>query len=1044
MSIRKTTLFIIVFCFTILLLVLFVITRSITYSKFEALEDKLIVANLNRSVNAIYAMVSNLDIMVADWSFWDDTYLFLQGKKDDYINSNLPIETFINHQNNIIMLLDTKKELVWGKYLPPSGDKLLPLPDGIIKSINPLINSPETNPEGINDKTGFKGIILFNNTLYMISCKPILTSEQRGPYLGWFIMARELEDITINNLEERTELDLEIVNINDKDIPYPIYEIVKSIKFNKSQSNAIPPIIEKRDKELICSGIIMDIKGEPAAVISVKASREIFESGEAASSMILVTIIITGIFMGGISIFLLEKRVLKRILTLNNQVQFITKHRHNKWVGINGDDEIASLSKSIQEMLNKLQESQSFLTQILEAIPAGVVVLDEDSGIVREISLTALDMIGKSYEEVIGTTNIPFLLPYPSEIFDESEYSNSDNKILIKSMETTLITEQGNEIPVLRSVARIMREGKPMLLEMFVDFTELHATQKALRDSERKYKILFMNTGNATMIIDEDGIIQLANQEFIKLTKIPQDQSIIGRSAIDFFHPDETNRLMEFHKLRRSNISSIRSSAPREYETRFKDYNGNIRFVSLTVAIIPDTTTTICSMLDITDWKKAEQALEKKAFFDSLTNLPNRQLFNNRLEHALDFARRNRTMIGIFVLDIDDFKNVNDSMGHHSGDRVLQEIAFRLNNQIRKTDTIARLGGDEFALLIQDLYDVDDLCRIADVIIEDFKHPFIINNMEFYLGVSIGISVFPNDGTDSEMLLKNADLAMYQSKQHGKNIYRIFTEELNKKAQARISLERDLRQAISTENFEVYYQPKIFIKTGVVYGMEALVRGKRADGNIIPPNQFIPFAETSGLIVPIDLIVLKKACMDTVRWLNILKRKIVVSVNISTRHFLIKDFVESVKEILDITGLPPSSLELEVTETALMKDIGQAMSSIKKLNEMGVSFSLDDFGTGYSSLYYLSNLPFQTLKIDKSFIDHICDEKGSSELVKIIISLAGNMDMKVVAEGVEKQEQLELLKNLGCDQAQGYLVSRPIPAKQFELFLLSSGSSQLS
>ncbi|MBF0467287.1 MAG: EAL domain-containing protein [Desulfamplus sp.] len=1054
MSLRKTTLLIIIFCFTILVATLFITTRNITYNKFEALEDKFIIANLNRSMNAISAIITNLDMLVADWAFWDDTYLFLQGKKEDYITSNLPIQTFNNQNNNIIILLNTKKELVWGKYLSPSGEELLALPPGTIETVTRFINNPA---EPGDNKKGFKGILLSGNLIYMAACRPVLTSNQEGPSVGWCFMARELEHKTVESLEERIELDLEIAGIDDK-----------KMLVHLSDS----PLIEKEKDSLVCFGIIKDLKGEPAAVISVRASREIFASGVAVLHMILMAIIVTGLFMGGLSMFFLEKGVLKRILTLNSQVQSVTKSCINKGVGIPGNDEIASLARSIQNMLVKLQENESFLTQILASIPAGIVVIDEKSGVIKEISLNALRMLDKKYEDVVGTNYIQFLLPYPAEIFESLEEDRDHNRIIIKSMETILITTNGDEIPVIRSVARIIREGRPMLLEMFLDFTDLHEVQKALSESEEKYKTLFMNTGNAAILVAEDTTIRLANQEFIKLAKVPGTEWVEGRSWVDFFHTEEVNRMMEFHKLRRSDQSH---AAPRQYETRFINHHGEIRFVSLTVAMLPGTTMSVCSILDITDWKKAEQDLAKKAFFDSLTNLPNRQLFNNRLEHALDFARRNENMIGVFLLDIDDFKNVNDSMGHQSGDKVLQEISMRLNNRLRRCDTLARLGGDEFSLIIQDLDDIGELCKIADTIIDDFKLPFTINSMEFYLGVSIGISVFPNDGHDAEMLIKNADLAMYQSKQQGKNRYKIFTEELNSKAQRRVALERDLRQAIATENFEVYYQPKIFIENGTVYGMEALVRGKRADGTMIPPGEFIPFAEESGLVVPLDMIVLKKACLDTVRWIsqnnsssdknpsdnngqsykNNLNgknnhgrlinqkdrnsRNLVVSVNISTRHFHIKGFVESVQEILKLTGLPPSSLELEVTETALMKDISQAMNAIEQLSSLGISFSLDDFGTGYSSLYYLSNLPFQTLKIDKSFIDHICDEEdNSSELVKIITSLAGNMNMKVVAEGVETKEQLDRLRLLGCDQAQGYLVSRPLPAEKFEDFLLSS------
>ena len=443
---------------------------------------------------------------------------------------------------------------------------------------------------------------------------------------------------------------------------------------------------------------------------------------------------------------------------------------------------------------------------------------------------------------------------------------------------------------------------------------------------------------------------------------------------------------------------------------------------------------------EIQHHKDTEKELLLKVFYDSLTGLPNRQLFNERLAHAIDKANRNKVLIGVLLFDIDEFKNVNDSLGHHCGDRVLQDIASRISKCIRKSDTLARLGGDEFLLLIEAFQDLDKLSLVANNIITDFMTPYTIEGTEFHLGVSVGVAVYPEAGITPEELLKNADLAMYESKRRGKNRYSIFAPHLNEQAQRRITLDRDIRHSLTNDKFEVFYQPKVLLDDDRIYGMEALVRGRNDDGSIIPPGEFIPFAEANGLIVPIDLLVLRKACKQTSQWIREGFGELTVSVNISTRHFRRDDFIEQVKDILQETGLHPSCLELEVTETSMMKNFAQAVSYLKTLSNMGIAISLDDFGTGYSSLNYLNSLPIQTLKIDKSFIDHICEDHSSTiELVKIIILFTKVLNIGVIAEGVETKAQKRLLQDIGCERGQGYLFAKPLPHDQFHDLLLESG-----
>jgi diguanylate cyclase (GGDEF)-like protein/PAS domain S-box-containing protein len=914
MKLRKSIILITGLCFGVLLTFLFVMTRTLTYENLRDLEEDLIKSNLRRSSNAVKGSATNLDLLVADWSNWDDTYKFLQDKNEEYIRSNLSVETFRSQQNNLIILLNPSGEVVWGQYLPPAEESLASLPLGTETMIRALLGDGSLNRGG----EGFRGIVSIYSTLFVISCKPVLASNYTGPSTGWLVMAKELSAGVIEEFKLRTELDLEVFAYSSPSLPKTIIEMMQNGLMEKAF-----PFIEKTKDSIRCTGQLYDVQGNGVAFMQVTSPRDIYNSGVQASQRLLVIILAAGGITAGLLLWLLEKKILKRIAHLKEQVDSVHDTELSSFTPLTGKDEISDLSRSILNMLHVLRNN----------------------------------------------------------------------------------------------------------------FSELQVMQKFLSSSEERYKTLFMNTGNACVVVAEDTTILLANQEFYKIMKIPEGIAVEGKLWVEFFHSDEIEMMKKYHYLRRLDPSM----APRKYETRYQDYTGRIRYAILTVAMIPGTRNSSCSLLDITDQKKAEEELKQKAFYDSLTGLPNRQLFHERLKHAIDNANRNTEPIGVLLLDIDEFKNVNDTRGHHAGDIVLQSIAGRISKCIRTSDTLARLGGDEFVIIVESPQDIDCLCLVADNIISDFMTPYVVEDSEFHLGVSVGIAVYPDAGKNPEVLLKNADLAMYESKKKGKNRYNIFTHVLDDLAQRRLTLDRDIRQALANDKFEVYYQPKVMLNDGRIYGMEALVRGKNDDGSIIPPGEFIPYAEANGLIIPIDLFVMKKACRQTAQWIKEGFGHMTISVNISTKHFRKDNFVAQVNGILEETGLSPSCLELEVTETAMMKDFDQTISFLKKLRSMGIAFSLDDFGTGYSSLNYLHSLPIQTLKIDKSFIDHICDDSSSTlELVKIIILLSKAMNIDVVAEGVETLDQQRVLQSLGCEQAQGYLFAKPLPHEQFRDLLVGN------
>ncbi len=439
--------------------------------------------------------------------------------------------------------------------------------------------------------------------------------------------------------------------------------------------------------------------------------------------------------------------------------------------------------------------------------------------------------------------------------------------------------------------------------------------------------------------------------------------------------------------------------------------------------------------IDITERIAAESQANFLAYHDWLTELPNRLMFNERVEHAITRANRSGQRLCILFFDLDRFKHINDSLGHPAGDRALKKISKRLIEVVREEDTLARLGGDEFAVLVENVPRSNSISVVAEKLLGCFETPIEEEGHEFYLNASIGIAVYPRDGETNAELLKNADAAMYKAKSFGRGNYQFYTEELTDNAYQHITFESGLRQALKQEEFQVYYQPKINLESLKIVGVEALLRWRHPEAGIISPEDFIPVAEESGLIREIGTWVLERVCIDVKGWLV---KKIDfghVAVNLSGVQIQQDDFVDSVKSILEKWELKPGHLELEITENILMRDVEAAVHYLTALRQLGVSIAIDDFGTGYSSLSYLSRFPINKLKIDKSFIRAVNSDKQSAEISRTIISLGHTLDMHVVAEGIEEAGQLDFLKREGCDEGQGFYITNPLSHDDFVRFI---------
>ncbi len=440
---------------------------------------------------------------------------------------------------------------------------------------------------------------------------------------------------------------------------------------------------------------------------------------------------------------------------------------------------------------------------------------------------------------------------------------------------------------------------------------------------------------------------------------------------------------------------------------------------------------------DVTEQKLFEQRLHQLAHYDVLTNLPNRRTFAERIQHEIDLAVRRNTMLAVVFIDIDHFKTINDSLGHAIGDMVLQAVANRLRSCLRIGDTVARIGGDEFVVLLEGNSKRETFERVAQKLAESLTEAVTIDAREMYVAASMGISVFPQDGTDSETLLRNADTAMYRAKAAGRNCWRFFDESMAAHASRRLELETALRRAAERNELVLYYQPQRSLHSDHIVAVEALLRWQRPERGMISPMEFIPLAEDSGLIVPIGEWVLFTACTQAASWWHEYKIELRVAVNVAAKQIHHKGFVEQVRDTLAITGLPAEFLELEITESSIIENVEESVSKLHQLKQLGVSIAIDDFGTGYSSLSYLKQLPVDRLKIDRSFVKDTPDDIDDCAIVRTIISMSHNLGLSVIAEGVETQRQLDFLRAQHCDEIQGYMLSVPLPAAQVTHLLLA-------
>lgn len=558
------------------------------------------------------------------------------------------------------------------------------------------------------------------------------------------------------------------------------------------------------------------------------------------------------------------------------------------------------------------------------------------------------------------------------------------------------------------------------------------AERKQAEVAIRKLSSAMEKVADSIFITDANGVIEYINSAFESITGYASEE-VIGKTprVIKSGQHDERFYQQIWETLLRGEVYR------NVFINRKKD--GQLYHEAITITPLADeqgkVTHYISSGKDITESIQTQERLHHLAHHDALTGLPNRILFVDRLKHALKRAEWRKRAVAVMFLDMDRFKIVNDTLGHEAGDRLLQAMAARLLTCVREGDTIARFGGDEFAGFLNDVASSKDVARIVRKFLDALEPPFIIDGHELFISGSIGISLYPDDGADTQTLMKNADTAMYQAKQSGGNTSKFYHVGMNVDALTRLNLEAGLRRALERKEFIVHYQPQFDLNNGNVVGFEALIRWEASGSAPVPPTEFIPLLEETGMIIPVGEWMLRTACAQHAAWCAAGLPPLRMAVNISGRQFDGKNLIETLKRVLTDVPMPAEFLELEITESILMKNPEPDMEALQALSAMGMRFAIDDFGTGYSSLTYLKRFPINILKIDKAFVRDIISDADDAAIVSAIITMAHSLGIKTVAEGVETLQQIEILRRQGCDYAQGYYFSPPLPGDEIERLL---------
>ena len=691
--------------------------------------------------------------------------------------------------------------------------------------------------------------------------------------------------------------------------------------------------------------------------------------------------------------------------------------------------ELMRANADLRDVVRALKQSELEYRGLFEAARDAILILDPADGRVLEANQRACEIYGFTRDEFLDLSITHFTEDVGAALARIEATLQSG---VHPGFESVHRNKAGTRMHVEVSDSVVTYKGQPAILSINHDVTDRHKARTELQESLSLLRATLESTADGILVVDREGRFVTFNRRFVEMWGFSREIVEAGddgqaiEMALEQLHRPDTflEKVRELYAQPDAESQDI---------LEFKDGRVFERY-SMPQRIGGESVGRVWSFRDVTQQRRAEEVIQHHAYHDDLTGLPNRPLFRDRLSQALAQAQRFKQTLAMLFFDLDRFKIINDTLGHDVGDRLLQDVAKRLIERRRAGDTLARLGGDEFMLLVSNIRHVGDAKTIAEDFLDALRPAFQVGGHELHIAASCGISIYPHDGEDAETLVKNADIALYQAKARGRNAYQVYEPEMNAKALGKLVLENQLRRALAREEFVVYYQPVISGRDGSVVATEALVRWRR-DGQLVLPAEFISVAEASGLIGPLGDWVLAQACVQRQHWLGIADTPMRMSVNVSASQFQQQGFFDEVRRALEVTGLDPSTLELELTESVILQHPDEGIASLRALASLGVQIAIDDFGTGYSSLSYLKRLPISALKIDQSFIRDCISHRNDAAIVTAVIAMAQSMNLRVVAEGVETPEQAAFLRERGCDELQGFLFSPPIAEPELTAML---------
>jgi len=677
-----------------------------------------------------------------------------------------------------------------------------------------------------------------------------------------------------------------------------------------------------------------------------------------------------------------------------------------------------------------LSQSEEKYRSILENIEEGYFEVDLAGNFTFFNNSTCL-LLGYSREEMMGINYRQYSDKETAKEVFKTFNSIYETGVTAKEFDWLIFRKDGTKRYVEASVSlKKDSTGKPIGFQGFThDVTERKQAEEALRQSEEKYRSILENIQEAYFEVDLAGNFTFFNDSLCRITGCSKKE-LSGANYTRFSDKENSKKVfVVFNKV-------YSTGQPTEgFDWLIIRRDGTKRYIEASVSLKKDSASKPAGfkgvIRDITERKRIEQELNHMATHDALTGLPNRLMFSQLLNQAIQSSKRNKKQLAIFFIDLDRFKIINDTLGHEAGDQLLQEIARRFRQSLRAVDVVGRLGGDEFIILVDDFSDKKQVEKVAHKILSTAIKPMVLLGEECRVTASIGISTYPKDGRDEQSLMKNADIAMYFAKEEGKNNYQFYSENIHTQSNERLTIETNLRLALERKEFSLHYQARLDFKTGEITGVEALLRWNNTSLGSVTPTQFIPIAEETGMIVPIGKWVMKTACAQNVAWQKQGLPHVCMAVNLSLRQLLEENLLEDIKNVLNETGMAPNLLELEITESMVMHNPARLISLLTKIKNMGVRLAIDDFGTGYSSLAQIKHFPIDTLKVDRSFIRNLPQDSEDKAITEAIINMGKTLSLTVVAEGVETEEQEIFLREHICDEMQGFYFSKPVAADKF-------------